>query len=389
MKKIALFIWALAGIITSCNSDLDVEITTPEYIPVVPPVITYNNAEGAYGGNIMGYGSTYFTLDCFNSTNPNEGIKITGFSLLSTNFASFKLTEGTYNLATTGAASTFMSGTMRENNATGTFLYNSNTNKHTLITGGSFTVALSGNIYTVTTNFTGVDAVTGNPVNDIKINYSGAIRFVDNSIIEKSTYAANGIPKWKTPSGPGTWSGALEFAQNNTTDYYKITNWSNLNITVFCDIGANGTIEIDNYSTVSTDAIYDYYFELGYIDDNRTLTVNIDLEKYDYWIHYNPITKILDFSGTITVAGKTYEAVVGIAGWNRTTNDPEITLSDFYANVKLQLAPVRTSSANAIMQQSNNTQDFAIDMNDLATNHIPVKFTNIKAEKKDKGKLSK
>ena len=380
MKKIFLLVCVLTGIIPSCNNNLDVEITTPS---VIPSDITYNNAEGSYVGNLMGYGSAYVTLDFFNSTNPNEGIRITGFCSLPTNFANFKLNEGTYNLATTGSARTYLPGTMNENNAIGTFLYDLSNNRRTLVTGGSFTVVLSDNVYTITTDFSGVDAATGNTVNDIMINYSGTIRFEDHSIIENSTYTAKGTPKWKISPGPSEWTGIMEFVQGASTDRYRITNWGNLGISVLCDIEDNGTIQINNYSTVYTDDLYNYYFEIAYINEENTRTlIIIEPEKYGYFVRYNPSTRVLDFSGTLTTDdGKTYEVVVGIAGWNKTTMDPEITLSDFYANVKLQLTP-RTTSGNVALQQSNNVQDLVKNMNDLSTNHIPVKYTNIVSQKK-------
>ena len=358
MKKIVYFLWAFTLIITSCNEDLIVEITAHVTPPVTPSVITYDKAEGSFYGNVMGLNNTLLTLDFHNAANPNVGVIITGFCSLPTNFANFKCDEGTYNFSTTETAGTLMSGTMSGDHAIGTFLYDLSTNKRTLVTGGSITVAWSDNIYTIIANFVGVDAVTGNMVNDIKINYSGAIQFEDNSIIKNSTYTATGTPKWRivTGLGPTTWSGVVEFAYGYPRNFYRITNWANLSASVFCNIGDNGTITIDDQSSVLTNSTHDYRFNLAWIIENprQLLLVNDDPVSYNYFVKYNPFTKVLDFSDMINAWGTEYEALVGIMGYNKNTRDPEITLSDFYADLKLQLTPIETSPRNASLYHSED-----------------------------------
>lgn len=359
MKKTVYLIWMLAGILIACNSNIDVEITQHVTPPEPPAVITYNQATGSFGGFLLENNSAYYTLDLCDAANTNVGLRITAFSSVPNSFATFRCDEGAYTHATSYSARTFLPGTMSGGNASGTYLYDLNTNSRTLITGGSFTVAFSNNVYTFTTDFTGVDATTGATVNDIKISYSGAIAFADKSIIENASYTATGSPKFKSSPGPNSWSGMFEFAQ---TGRYRITNWSNLNMAVYCNFDANGTIQINNKSMIHADDLYEYYFELGYIEiDNngfRTITINLDPVKYGYLVHYNPFTRVLDFSGTLTVDGKDYEAVVGIAGWGKTSGDPEIAYSDFYANLKLQLTPaVTSSSAGAVMLHSVDSQN--------------------------------
>jgi len=339
MRKTLLFLWVFTTIITSCNENLLVEIS-----PVVPPVIPYNKATGSYYGNYERRGVAYFTLELSNASNPNSGINLTGFCTLPSSFANFKLDEGTYNLASTGNIRTFNPGSQSDNIVTGTYLYDANTNRRTLITGGSFTVTLSDNTYNISTDLLGIDTSTDLAVTNIRIDFTGEIAFTDHSIMVASSYTASGTPKWRTPSGPESWSGTVEPVQGASYDWYRISNWSNLNITIFCDQNTDGTLEIDNYSKVFTDDTYDYYFELAYIDGS-TLTM-ISPENYGYLVHYNPITKVLDFTGTITKDGITREALVGIACYSKATGQIEKTYSDFYAGLKLQLTPVQTTSLN-------------------------------------------
>ena len=354
MKKRLLYVWTLAVMITSCNKNLEVTITPVNLPP--PPIepITYYTAEGVYFGDMLGNGAACYILKLYNSSNPNIGIYMKGYCSLPSSFTDFKLDIGTYNYATNGAIRTFSPGMISAEGTDGTFLYNNTTSQVTYITGGSFSVELSDNIYSITTNFTGKEAGSGDVVRDICINYTGAINFVDDTKISVSSYLATGTPKWKNPPGDSSWSGTATPVSGSTTSWYEITNWANQNIRIYLD-DEEGTIMIDDYSRVYHTSTHDYYFRVGFIEEGGTI-MHV-FEGYDYIVNYNPYTKILDFTGTITYEGKSYDAVVGIAGYDKTTSTLEIIHTDFYTGVKLQLTPVQPSFRRAIMPQSQNLTD--------------------------------
>jgi len=359
MKKILFYLGAFALLITSCvkNQPVPISDITPP-TPPTPPEINYNTAECTYYGDINGSGAAFFLLNLYQSSNPSVGVFIRGWCTKPNGFAAFKLDEGTYSLASSGAVRTYVSGSTDAN--TGTTLYNAATGAYTHVTGGDFTVQVSGSTYTIATHFTGREAATGNTVNNIRINFSGSIRFVNNSTIERSTYVATGKPEWKSPAGPSTWSGIIEPRQFDSGEkYYRITNWCDLNMTVYCDYYEDGTIQIDNYSQLQSDETYYYNFDLAYIDGNKLYIINVG----DHVVHYNPITRVLDFTETITRNGVNYEALVGIARYYKDTEELERTYSDFYSGLKLQLSPVQTTSGSAVLPQSDNLTGAAKSMN--------------------------
>ena len=392
MKKIILYIGTFALLITSCFENPAIDITS--VTPPLPPATNYNTAECTYYGDILGDGTAFFLLNLYQSSNPSVGLYIRGWCTKPNSFAGFQLDQGTYTLATSGVK-TYVAGATEANGTTGTTLYNLTTNTYTLITGGSFTVDLSGNTYTISANFTGKDASTGIANNDIRINFTGSINFVDNSTITNSTYVATGTPVMTTPLGPGTWSGRLYLGQQDTLKWYNITNFSNLNRTVMCDYYDNGIIQIDNYSEVYSDDTHDYYFDLAYIDGGGTLRIFLDdLKDSGYSVHYNPLTGVLDFTGTVTRNGVTYEALVGIAGYNKTTRWHEKELSNFYAGLKLQLTPDNTTrhSGGVAQQPSDKVTDIAdgVNISRLSTtNQIVDKDIHIEIEKKGNSNLKK
>ncbi|MDR2232674.1 MAG: hypothetical protein LBE56_06055 [Tannerella sp.] len=320
-------------LLVSCNENLEVGIGDGP-----PSVTTYSSAKCTYFGVVSGSSGACFLLEMYQSSNPTSGIAIMGYSTKPANFDNFKLDAGTYLLAANGAVRTYTVGMDNEGNVTGTRLFNTTSNKFTLVKSGSFTVDISGSTYTVSGNFTGMDSNTGAIVNQISVDFSGSISFVDESKIVQSTYTATGTPKWLTVSGPNTWTGTIKPAtSNNGSEWITISNWGGEDIEVFCDY-ENNTYIIDNYSSTVHNDTYDGYFNVGYLKENGNLQI---LSQIDYVVKYDPITKILDFTGTVTDAGKEYEALVGIAAKNKTSDVYETVFSDFYAGVKLKLTPTR------------------------------------------------
>ena len=370
----------LALMLASCNDNLEVDIS--------PDTIVYNTAECGYSGDILGNGSAFFILDLHNSSNPNIGVYIMGFCTLPSSFANFKLDAGTYRLASNGAVRTLFPGTIADNGVKiGTYLYDFTANKFTFVTEGSLTVTLSGNTYAIAASFKGEDAATGKAVNNIQINFTGQVIFTDdrdlNPAPENSTYIATGTSKWLS-SGDRTWSGTLKSVENNGDKWYEISNWGNRSITIYCD-DVDGKISIDNYTKVAGDDKYDGYFEVGYLDGNKIHTLPFD----EYVVNYDPVTRILDFTGTVTDGGRVHEALVGVAAYPISTvnTETDVVFTDFYANVKLQLTPVSSASA---VRQSNNTAAHILKTTQCSSkSDIGAKKTNIVVDSLLKSKIQK
>ena len=352
---LASILLALAIMLVSCNDDLEVEITPDgnEWAQII-----YNTAECEYLGEISESGTAFFILDLFNSSNSNIGIFIMGFGTLPISSANFKLDAGTYNFSTSFAAKTLFPGmTANDGSKIGTFLYNYTTNKFTFVTEGSLTVSLSGNTYTIAANFKGEDAVTGYAVNNIIVNYTGSIKYTndlgDISPV-KSTYTATGTPKWLTIPGDGTWTGTLDPVEEDGEKWYKISNWGNDDINIYLD-DVDGKIVIDDYTRVVYNGTHDGYFRVAIIEGSDLILLDDGAE--DYFVTYDSANEKLIFPTKVTFMGKEYQALVGVIGYNRTTNVPEVLFSDFYADVVFQLTPTVTRSLvnNKSVEQSSKT----------------------------------
>ena len=352
MKKIVCSLWALTVIITSCNEGLEVEIS--------PVAINYNTVDCSYYGSVINPGTALFILNLYDSSNPNIGIIISGFCTMPNSFANFKLNAGTYNNATNGALSTYYPGIINDG-LYGTYLYNKATNQFTQIIGGNFNVAISNQTYTISTNFIGVNTITGVAVTDIVINFTGQINLTDESGLKygdivRSTYTATGTPKWLDIPGPNTWSGTIEPVEEGNEKKYKILNWANRgnDYYVYCKFTNDGRIIIDVTTRVAYNDTYDGYFHSGFLHYEGTDTTFTILRNNEYEVNYNKINRILDFTGTVTDDGIVYPVIVGIAAFNKTTGDFERVFSEFYADLKLHLTPIETSSRSTTLYQSEN-----------------------------------
>ena len=303
-----------------------------------PQSTIYDTAKVTYGGDLFGVGTAAFILDMYNASDDNVGMTIFAFNALPANFGSFS-PEGTYTIAETGAANTFFPGNVDDSGPWATFAYNYNTNKFTLIKGGTLNISRSGNTYTVTTDFTGVDSETNAAVNDLRFSFTGTIDFTDASAgttsgdlsfsdISAGTYTATGTPSFLSNPGAETWKGTITPQSDGEYTYYTLSNWGNDSINVYLDF-INGKIFIDNYSRIVHSDTYNGYF---FAVEKTSSTYKLISD--DYEVKYNKTTKILDFSGTYNGD----PVVVGVVAINNSTNNFESVFTDLYADVKLQLS---------------------------------------------------
>ena len=332
---------ALAILMVACNDNLNVAITPDT--PPPPPIVPYDTAEGIYFGDKIASGSAFFRLELFHSSDPDNRTVIMGFCTLPSGFADFKLDVGTYYMATTGNVRTLYPGMKEDDVEIGTYCYNRATGKMTWISSGSITVSQSGNEYTIFSYFDGNDAATGNAEENIRFSYTGSIDFVELPLayddIVNSTYVATGTPTRINNPGASTWTGTLEVVDNGSEKKYKIINWANRgnNYYVYC-IYRDGIISIDIKTRVVYNDTYDGYFHVGFVDDDGLVTALINRE---YEVAYIKTTRMLDFSGTVTYAGRSYPAIVGIPALHNVTGEFGSTFSDFYSDLKIQLTPTK------------------------------------------------
>jgi len=296
---------------------------------------------------------------------------------------------GTYSIASTGALRTIHPGSVKDDVIYPSCLYDENMYIYTLITGGTLTVALTGNTYTITADLSGRDSKTGATVNNILISYTGQIVFEDETKVRfedivKSTYNATGTPRWTNPLGPATWSGNLE--PEATPKRYKITNWGNRGVDyyVYCKYTDEGKIIMDTETRVAYNNTTgrDGYFRVGFFDNNEEFRV---FDKTFLEVDYNLTNRILNFSGTVTYQGSEYPAIVGIAAYDRTTGDFVGWFGQFYEGLKLQLTPIQSTSSKAL-QESQNVQ---LNCNVSPSSTSVKKLNNIVVdEKSDMQKIS-
>ena len=313
------------------------------------PIIVYDTADGYYFGDWAGKGTAGFAVDSYNASNPNVGFVIEGFSTLPVGgYASFKLITGTYTLAATGAAGTFLAGELYQGEPTGTYVYNGAT--ITLITGGTFDVEVSSDTYTITTNFTGKDLTTGAVVNDILMRYTGLIAFENLSDemlftdIMTGPFSATGTPIWLATSGPSTWSGTVTPLGTVGDQYYRFSVFSSLTLNYYCDF-KYGKIYIDASTRLGGNASLDAYFRGCYWDDQNMWVIPA---SYPLEVSYNKTTGALDFGEYIEVGGVQYELGFGILGFAVGTNGTAAwtgsVFTDIYGNLNYQLTPVAPTS---------------------------------------------
>jgi hypothetical protein len=310
-------------------------------------IATYLNADGKYFGNEYSTGTAFFTLTLFN-LDVNDGLFISAFCTMPSDPNNFRPTPGTYALASTGITRTFLPGTVvSDTRVNGTIVYNFNTKKFIPITEGTFTLEVSGNTYTITTDFTGRDQSTGATVNNIRRRYTGSIVFVmppppvpPTIPFAKSDFSATGTPL-PDLGWPTSWKGTITpTPSTGTANYYTVSQWGLLTDPVNINyISGSKRLMINNTTRAYVYNGLNYYFQaVAY----NQYTDRVDILS-SYEVRYNESTNTLDFSGTSNGL-PVYVGYVAQSG-----ND--VYLAQVYANLRFTL----TERANAPMPLVGNT----------------------------------
>ena len=319
--------------------------------PTASSIITYTKSEGEYWGNYYNSGTGNFELWLYTDATEQIGIRIEGFCALATNSANFRLDAGTYTLASSGAVRTFFPGSVKDDKVSPTYLFDRNSSKFTLITGGTITVALSGSTYTISGNLTGQDANNGTAVNDINISYLGSISFTDKTggggpsfnDIANSAYAATGTPMPTTGTpAPNSWTGQI--TPNSGNQNYRISNWARIsNYYVYVKYN-NGNLILDTTTKLGelsgSGVSYDIYCRPVYQSGTSVYILT------EYSVTYDKASRTLDFSGTYN--GNAVS--VGFVGQNKNTGAWSYFGDTQVRNAKLVL----TSTSSASPQSAGN-----------------------------------
>ena len=340
--------------------------------PSSPPVV-YNTAECHYWGDFFDTGTTNFDLWMFNSSDDDIGIRIEGFCTFN-QFKNFTLDAGTYSLANNGNVRTFLPGNVENTTVYSTYLFNRHTGQYTLITGGTFTIAVSGSAYTISTSFTGENVNTGATVSDIRVNFSGQMIYINRTIPSfdnQYTYQATGTPGWRDQPGPTTWNG--NFNSNKTGQFWEITNFGG---SANCTIKAHyidGEIVLD-----ADDIVFETATDVGRLEFFVKYDGALHIVATKYWtVQYNMTTREMDFSGNIDInLGGSYGIVrdiplqTGVRVFNKNTGVDLGWLTDVYPDIKLVLIPVSSPPA---VRQSNMMTEGMGKMNVMTSKSVTVR----------------
>ena len=313
----------------------------------VSHITELNTAEGFFYGDI-GTGTALFGLDLYDSSDENVGIQIMGFS---TYIAAekFKLDAGTYRLTEKGEAKSFFDGEYdyEEDMFFGSFAYDFNDGKIILITGGTFTVELSDQTYTIVTYLSGRDPITNAAVKNIFFRYTGTIEFenlsdeISFNDVAESDYTATGTPQLTFSSGDAnasTWKGKVEPADDDFGQYIEITNFADEEVTIYADF-INGKFILDTEYPVWENPTYLAYLEvLLYHNGNF---YNVDPSWWDKSIKYDVENRTIDFSKSVVFSDIGLQHfVIGIYAYHKSNGNGAGWLTNIYPDVKLQLTPV-------------------------------------------------
>jgi len=164
----------------------------------------------------------------------------------------------------------------------------------------------------------------------------GSLLFTD---IVKSNYTATGIPGFLKTPGPSSWTGQV-LPSTGADQYYEITGWGGIDISVFCDY-KNKQIIMDTYTKVTNNgAGHDGYFQ--------ALAINASTATYtiitgDYVVAYDKLKKVLDFSGTY----QGLPVYVGVVSKDSSTGNIVGAFTELYASAKLILTATTSKSSAA------------------------------------------
>jgi len=319
---------------------------------------TFDTAKGYYFGN-YGNGTAIFGLDMFNASDDMAGLQILGFSAFAP-LNNYKLDVGTYNLTEYGEIKSFLDGWYdnEEDMPFGTFLYDSKLGKLTLITGGTFSVELSNNTYTVTTNFTGKDAFTNATVNNIHYRFVGKIEFEDLSIdmsstgIVESDYTATGTPQLSFQdevANETEWNGrVVPVEDDDFGQYIAITNFADQeDLTIYADFIGGDFILDTQYPVWENDNHVGFLVAVLYYEDKLYA---IDPDMWDMSIQYDHESQTFDFSKSVNISGiGTQNISVGVYTIQKSNGEGVGWLTNIYPDIKLELTPISPTQTKALM----------------------------------------
>ena len=327
--------------ITAGNTKETLQVTQE-----VSPITTLKYADGYFWGNYYGTRTANFMLDVY-SEDETIGFFVDAFCTYPSNLAGFKLDAGRYVFEESGEAKTFIYGECVID------MFN-NPGDYIEITGGFFDVALSGNTYTITTNFNGVYFKTKKQVNNIVLKFTGPIEFenLSNDIffpdIEECDYAATGTPyEW----GKETWEG--EFLPIDADiQFFVITNFGGEDVAIFADIIC-GELILDPFVWYNDN--YAIFLDYLILHEGRFWFLG-DYDEHP--VVYDKATRTLDFSRKVNVTGLGERDVyVSVAVYDRKNNFELVEiLVDAYPDIKLELktsTPAPVSKLNSKMVLKN------------------------------------
>ena len=317
-------------------------------------MMSFRNTDCIYYGDYYESGTANFEMYLFNLTQTNEIIDllhIEGFSALPVG-SPFKLELGTYELAETMAAKTFFDGIIYEGNPYGAFYFDTNAQRLVLVKGGTFDVALNGNIYTITTDFIGVLYGTNEEV-ELRCKYTGTISFFDESGeplggIERGTYVATGEPSW-FGDGPTTWEGNI--VPNTVEQNFEIEGFDEIDWLIYYLKYVDDEVLLDDETR--TNVIYPQNPEIS-----AYMRIFCDLEPENeegyliYWeqglewlFEYDETENALIFDWYLEDEEDptiTFPILIGLAACDESGDILGLS-SDLYANLRLELTPASTT----------------------------------------------
>jgi len=335
----------LATIIISAEN---VTPVTLQITQEVSHITVLDTVEGFFYGDI-GTGTALFGLDIYDSSDENVGIQILGFSKY-ISADRFKLDAGTYRLTESGEAKSFLDGEydFEENMLYGSYAYDINEGKIALITGGTFTVELSDQTYTIITYLTGRDAETNATTKNIYYRYTGTIEFenlsddVNFSDIAESDYTATGTPQLSFSSGGASasvWEGMVTPVEDDKFgQYIEITNFADEEVIIYADY-INGKFILDTEYPVWENTTYLAYLEVLIYYNGDFYEVGPSL--WDRSIQFDAETQTIEISKSINFVNIGLQhCVIGIYAYQKSDGKGAGWVTNIYPDIKLQLTPV-------------------------------------------------
>ena len=298
------------------------------------PIIKFDRADAYYYGDYYEIGTANFDLMLINDYSI---VIIDCNSTLLPDAADIKIDEGTYTFDFENMrVKTFSDG-----------LYVDMEEWWIEFTGGSFTISLSNDIYTIITDFTGEDK-SGKKYSSLRYEFTGPI-FFDNQFVpfpeveftdiaESGTFSAKGIPSWFLDDpGPETWTGQFVSRDDEFGQYYVFKNFESIDWPFICNF-KDGNIFIDGAEPLAEDDKYDIYFRAAFIDEDDDLWLY--RSDAEIPVRYYSSTGILDFSFYfVDDDGIRNTGVVGFFVVEKASGEVVDLFTDLYANLKYQLTP--------------------------------------------------